>query len=653
MEEYEISALDLRFLVPELKAQLVGGRIQKIYQYGNEKRFLFGIYKKKSKMLYFDPKSIFVTKSKESAPQEPPSFCMFLRKHLMGKKILDIRQYEFDRIVEMETEDGKLVFELFPPGNLILVGGDGKITRPAEFQKWKKRKIEPGVPYRYPPKTTDPFELTHSDLMRMLRNTDKNLGAFCAVSLSFGPVYGDEVIARAGLDSDIKGSELNAEQAEKLFTAIQEIEGMGLNPVLYRGFAAPFPLETKRENYEKMPTFSDALESLITTAKIRIKEEMREESVLEEKKRLERIKEKQVQAKGKWKKKKKSSKEKGDLIYSHYQTVKSVIKGIQKACDMDIPWDKIKKEIKSGDIPEAEAVKEIREKDGIVVLEIEDKEIEIDFTKDVETNAARYYEKSKQARKKMGGAKEAAKETRMETKKLEEKLKEEETPEVKPKKTKKGKKKRRKKWFEKFKWFVSSEGFLVVAGRNAKQNEKLLKKKTEDDEWVFHADIPGAAFVVIKNEKDKKITEITMKEAAEFAAANSKAWARGLGTVDIFSVKRKQLSKPEGSLPKGAFVVSGERIWYRKLELKLSIGVKIMDGEAIVIAGPVMAVRKQTPYFITIQPGFKKAGELVREIKNKILMKAKPEEKYLIEKIKNSEFEKVIPAGMGEIVLYG
>ena len=288
------------------------------------------------------------------------------------------------------------------------------------------------------------------------------------------------------------------------------------------------------------------------------------------------------------------------------------------------------------------------------------KDVEIDIRKTVEENAARYFEDAKWARRKIEGVEEAKKEKEKEM----EKLPEEEINfrDIFPKErihaaeAREERKPARKKWYEKFRWFFSSDGFLVIAGRSAEQNEIVIKKHTEDNDMVFHADIPGAAFVVVKSQ-GMDIPDETMKEAAEFAAANSKAWSKGLGNVDVFCVKGSQVSKspPSGEhLQKGSFMIYGERIWYRDQELKLSIGIKIHREEeaAKVIAGPVMAVRKNSDYFVTIKPGFKKPLELARSIKNKILIKARPEDKFLIEKTPLEEIQNVIPAGMGEVFDY-
>jgi hypothetical protein len=163
--------------------------------------------------------------------------------------------------------------------------------------------------------------------------------------------------------------------------------------------------------------------------------------------------------------------------------------------------------------------------------------------------------------------------------------------------------------------------------------------------------------VVIQSD-GREVSMEAKREAAEAAAAYSKAWSKGLGTVDVFGVGPEQISKspPSGSyLPKGAFAVTGEREWYRDSEVKLAIGV-VLDrekGMVKVIAGPVLAMRKHSDYFITIKPGFKQSLELARSIENRLLMRASPEDKPLLEGLPLEELQKVIPSGVGDIVEYG
>jgi len=683
-QKKEISSLDLRFLVKELRAVLIDGMFRKIYQYGRAgtKQLFFEIFTpgKGAFWLYVDNSKLFLTKRKKAVPQEPPSFCMFLRKHLMGKKIIGLQQYGFDRIVELTTKDNIMIFELFPPGNVILCDRSHNIIMPLEIQRWKSRIIRAKEPYKYPPYVVNPFKLDFDEFRKSLMKSSKSLLAHFATGLGLGPMYAGEICKRAGIDGKMSAQGMGLEQALQLHKVIETIDRAKLKPMIYSNAVSPFPLQSySGKGGREAESLSDALDDFFSEQAIEAVEEEKKTVVEEQKEKIERIIEKQEEASDKWERIEKESREKAELIYNYYGTVEDVLNGIRKAKDMGLPWSEIKQRI--GQEIEGDVVKEIREGDGIVVIELSGQDVEIDIRQSVEENAAKYYEDAKWAKKKLSGTEEAMEnqEQKLEVAKKQAETEQASEPlfvktkdmipiyaqpepvqsaveaEPKPKPTK-------KLWYEKFKWFFSSDGLLVIAGRNAEQNEMVIKKHTDSNDLVFHADIPGAAFVVIKKIGEdlspldiEEIPNDTRKEAAEFAAANSKAWSKGLGAVDIFSVPANRVTKtpPSGQyLSKGSFMIEGEREWYRSMELKLCIGIKLDRemGTAHVISGPLMAVRKNSDYFVTIKPGFKKAMELARVIRNRILIKARPEDKYLIEKISMDDIQRVIPAGMGEVV---
>ena len=96
-----------------------------------------------------------------------------------------------------------------------------------------------------------------------------------------------------------------------------------------------------------------------------------------------------------------------------------------------------------------------------------------------------------------------------------------------------------KEWFERFKWFRTSEGFLAISGRSARQNEELMRKYLMPDDLVFHADIHGSPFTILH--KGRKAGEQSIIEAAQFTAAHSSAWKKGIA-VDVYSVLPYQVS---------------------------------------------------------------------------------------------------------------
>jgi predicted ribosome quality control (RQC) complex YloA/Tae2 family protein len=677
----EMTSLELRFLIREMRQALAGGIIRKIYQYGRagSRQFLFEVYvpQKEAYWLYVNSNKLFITKFKKPTPTEPPSFCMFLRKHILNKKIKSIRQYEFDRIVEIITDENVLIIELFSTGNVILCDSMYKIIMPLEFQKWKGREIKPKLPYKYPPKITNPFDVDFDMMRKGLSRSDKKLIGYLATFMGLGPEYAREACIRAGVEPEKPSQEIGLEEASKLHRALLSLDSEKPNPSVYTGFVAPFPLKIfDQEKPKAFQSLSEAFDDFFSEQQIELAKEEVVKEAKEEKERVERIVDQQKEATDKWERIIEDSREIGDRIYNFYPTVQSALEGIMKARNSGMSWEEIKQRVSGEQTPEAETIKEIREGDGIVVLDLGGKSVEIEINKTVEENAARYYEDAKWAKKKMSGLGEARgdfEEKLTEAEEREEKALGEDFKKLvfareKPEEAEEAREEEleaeaerpaerkplRRKWYEKFRWFFSSDGFLVVAGKSADQNELLLKKHADTQDIVYHADVPGAAFVVIKTQ-GLEVPDDTRREAAEFAAACSKAWSRGLGTVDIFSVPRERVSKspPSGEyLPKGSFMIHGERNWFRNLELKLAVGIKIdrEANQARVISGPVMPVRKNSDYMITMKPGLKKSLELARAIKNKILVKARPDDRYLIERLPLEELQVVVPSGMADIV---
>jgi predicted ribosome quality control (RQC) complex YloA/Tae2 family protein len=208
----------------------------------------------------------------------------------------------------------------------------------------------------------------------------------------------------------------------------------------------------------------------------------------------------------------------------------------------------------------------------------------------------------------------------------------------------KAEKRRKREWYEKFRWFISSDGFLVIGGRDAGTNEIIVKRHTDSDDGYFHADIMGAPHVVVKA-GGKKIPEATKKEAAVFAASFSNAWREGFSYADVYSVRPEQVSKeaPSGEfLGKGAFVIRGKREWFRKTGLNIALGIEEKEGSVRVISGPPAAVSKRTALFFRILQGEKEKSEVAK------LLRAAFEKKAGV-KISLDEIIAALPNGKSDI----
>lgn len=275
----------------------------------------------------------------------------------------------------------------------------------------------------------------------------------------------------------------------------------------------------------------------------------------------------------------------------------------------------------------------------------------IDLKKSVFENAKFYYEESKKARQKVEGARKALEGTLKKIGVLE---KEHEISKGK------GGLIRGKtvgfhtyRWYEKFRWFFSNNKFLVIGGRDATTNEILIKKYMEKNDIVFHADVHGAPFFIVKNPDGKEIPEETLNETAQAAASYSKAWASGLGSCDVYYVKPEQVSKtaPSGEyIAKGAFMIYGKKEWLRNVKLGIAVGFKVIDDNVEILAGPEDAIISNSDYYVKIGIGDEKSGEISKKIKELILKNAKREDVEKIKKIDIQEIQRVIPGGKGRII---
>ncbi|MDP3640087.1 MAG: NFACT RNA binding domain-containing protein [Nanoarchaeota archaeon] len=240
--------------------------------------------------------------------------------------------------------------------------------------------------------------------------------------------------------------------------------------------------------------------------------------------------------------------------------------------------------------------------------------IELDLTKSLEENAGHYFDLAKKAKKKLAGAEVAVAESK---KKLEKLLKEEKQfweEEEKKQQELRQRKERKREWYEKFHWFISSEGFLCVGGKDATSNELVIKKHTEKEDLVFHTDMAGSPFFVVKN--GQAAGEATRQEAAQAVAVYSRAWKLGHASADVFYVKPEQVSKeakPGEFLTKGSFMIYGKTTY---LHPKLEGAIGLVDRR--IIGGPLAAVQHQTKSFIVVIQGKEKKSDLAKKIKHQL-----------------------------------
>jgi predicted ribosome quality control (RQC) complex YloA/Tae2 family protein len=542
----EINSLEISFLVKKLKEDLVSSKIQKIKQI-DQNTFSLELYKqKKRKYLVISNRTLFLTDRNFESTQIT-NFFQILKKHLLNQIIKDIRQHEFDRIVEIETRDYLLIAELFGKGNLILINKpDRKIISALILRSWKDRSVLPKREYVYPPSRINPFKLNQPELEKYFGKKDAVV--VLAVDLGFGGELARDICYKSGIDEKSKRIDVS-----KLYKFLKRID-----------------LE-----FKELENVNEELEKEFEEDLKRVSEEKRVDT------KLVRIKRAQKEALKKWQEKEIQYRKIGKLLYERYEDVKKQLDSYKKK------------------------------------MTIDDIEIDLDPRKSVQKNAEIYFDKAKLAKRKIEGLLKVMKQ-----------LKKEKIVRVEGKERSE---ERKKEWYDNFRWIKSSDGFLIVGGKDAKTNEQLIRKHMKNSDLVFHTDITGSPFVLIKNPENKQIPEQTIKEAAEFCGSYSKAWKIGISAVDVYYIRPDQVKK-EGGLPTGSFMIYGKREWVRRIPIRVAIGIK--DNEFYF--GPENLVKKKVLKYVTIVPGNKPAYEIADEIRKK-----------LKSKIVKEKIVRIIPYGKG------
>jgi predicted ribosome quality control (RQC) complex YloA/Tae2 family protein len=349
----------------------------------------------------------------------------------------------------------------------------------------------------------------------------------------------------------------------------------------------------------------------------------------------------------------------GDTIYAHFNELQTFQDKLLNANMAGKDWNTLINEAlaakKTGSIPEV-YLESFDGRNLALNLCVDNLRFSINLRHSLFDNANEYYESGKRAKQKSAGAFAALVDSKKKLAKIERELREaEELKSLKPAEIMEALSKRKverenKEWYEKFRWFTSSDGFLVVAGKDTVSNEVLIKKYTAQEDAVFHAEISGAPFTVVKAE-GKTISEQTLHEAGEYAASFSRAWRENAGSVDVYWVKQDQLSKsgPSGeSVPHGAFAVVGKRNWMRSVPLKVAVGI-IVNEETCFVGGPIDAVKAKTKTYVVLAPGDSTGKELLQQILKSLMLKLPKEQREKTGKTSIEQIREFVPYTKGTI----
>ena len=661
-----MTSFDICALTPELDRLIKGYRIDNIYQV-NPTTLLLKLRRPSQPPLHLiieAGRRLHLTSYALKRPQKPPTFCMALRKHLRNGKVKGIHQHEFERIVTMEVSkkegDFQLISELFGEGNIILVNPENKILQALAYRRMRDRNVLRGEVFQHAPSSgRNPLKQNRQDFGEI-----KGLGQLEVVRsltkfLSIGGFYAEEILLRAQVDKNVSCDSLTEEEINKIFEQLHQILSIiktgNVEPRILINEegewidVTPLPLKKYAHFDQKMyETLNEALDEYYT--EMAVKEGVVEvaKGVERELARQQRILQRQRKALEDLKGQIERNKGIGDVIYMHFNDLIFLLKKIMDEKRDGKPWERIISSIEEG--KEAGRVPDtyfhsIEPRRLILNVSVENSIFPLNLRRSVQANATKYYTRAKKAKKKLEGAEKALRVTETKIEELRQRI-------GRVKETRKPLSKRRKKaWYEKFRWFHSSDGFLVIGGKDATTNEILVKRHMEPHDIVFHADILGAPFVFIKT-GGKTPPEQTIRESAQLAASYSRAWREMLGAVNVYWVTPEQVSKspPSGQyLKKGAFMIHGSKNYVRGVPLRVAIGIKMKEEVVMIIGGPVEAIAHQTNVCVEVIPGEQTSSRLAKQIRQLLAERAPKTFKKRILETSLEEIQSFIPLGRGMI----
>ncbi|KAJ9582431.1 hypothetical protein L9F63_003229 [Diploptera punctata] len=606
------STLDLVCSITELQ-KLIGMRVAQVYD-ADHKTYLIKLQRTEEKCVLLIESGIRLHTTSFEWPKNiaPSGFSMKMRKHLRNKRLESLKQLGMDRIVDLQFGTGEaayhVILELYDRGNIVLTDCNMiilNILRP--HSEGEERRF--AVREKYPLETAREREgLPSVDKLRdilLAAKDGESLKKVLIPHLEYGPALIDHALLKAGYKPNCKiGKDFNInEDLLKLIDAFHEAEHImdqslkqpSKGYIMQKKQKRPLqdggeedfysseefhPMIFLQHNDVPVKEFSsfdtavDEFFSTLESQKIDMKALHQEKEAV---KKLANVRKDHEHRLENLARTQEEDKKKAELISRNQQLVENAILATRSALANQLPWPDIHNLIKEaqakGD-PVASSIKGLKleinhitmlladpyardtdSSEDSEVMELKPTLIDIDLDCTAFANARKYYDKKKNAAKK-------------EIKTIESQGKALKSAERKTKQTLKEvkaitsiNKARKFYWFEKFFWFVSSENYLVIGGRDQQQNELIVKRYMKPGDIYVHADIQGASSIVIKNPSGQPVPPKTLNEAGSMAVSYSVAWDAKVVT-SAWWVQSDQVSKtaPTGEyLTTGSFMVRGKK----------------------------------------------------------------------------------------------
>ncbi len=567
----ELSGIDVLPLVREIDERLRGMYVNNVFSIGSNQIVRFRHPGGGDSWLVVSPRLGVWVSAKVAERSDTTEFTSKLRAEVERSRFVAAIQMDLDRIFDITLGEGEylrhLIVELMPPGNIVVTGVEGKIRLILREVKSAKRRLLKGGIYQPPPQGRASPAAVTPEAVREALDREKTLGAAIGRHFALPRKYVKEVLGRLGLpESTASGGVL--ERAADIADTIGEI--------VMTARDAPWPCVAETDEGEEL---------FVVTPK---------GSVV--KRRAGSI-----------------SELCDDLLLPAVVGEASArpTPEEEKRKEMEVTIRRLGEQ-ERGLMEKADRLRQLAEKAGSSPTLSEALVLLGDAREGGRRAARAPASKEAVASTLFGWAKEAEKkagEARGAADALSRKAFPKETSR---KKQTKELKKRGGEWYEKFRWFFSTGGKLAIGGRDAQSNALLIKRHLEEGDTVYHADLFGSPFFVLKKGAEQTPDEIL--ELAQATVAFSSAWKTGLGSADAYWVVKDQIgtAAPSGEfMAKGSFMIKGKKNSVAHNLVALAVGI---DKEGRIVSGPEAAVAASANSYVVLVPHREKASETAKKV---------------------------------------
>jgi len=627
-----LSGIELRYLVNDINKKIDGYYVSNIYGITKDSLlFKFHHPEKSDVLLMLSTFGIWVTKVKIE-PIEPNKLLRHLRNNLLRFKLKEVKQIGTERIVYLTLsyfeKEFVIVVELFSDGNIIICNNEMKILALSHSINVRHRQLRVGSQYVQPPlDNLDILNMTEKDF-EPIRSTSIAVAKWIGKTLGLPRKYIEEITRLAKVESKKKGEDVSNEEIKRLFDSATQIVNNVVSgkhdPEIVRNDEMYVnPISLGGENSEKIASFMDGLDTVFTESIVTKGKTIQSSSFTKKISELETRLGEQTKAI-------KTVTEKSEKIAI---VANSLFEGVSQGISA-MDDSKITALLKKNN---SEIVKE----KGITYLKVEDEKIKIDLNSSLPTTASALFNESKKQKAAIGSIEKLLKKTENELEKVVKKgesAKQVNVTQI-----------RKKNWFERYRWFYTTDGVLAIGGRDSSSNSAIIRKHLQKNDKVFHAEMSGSPFFLLKG--DDAATPASLTEVAHATVCFSKVWKEAFYGSSAYWVNTDQVKKgaPSGqSMAKGSFMIEGQRNFVKISSLKMCVAIIKHEESYLLTCGPP-SLKNTAICYAMIEP----TGQDMPDVAKRIRYEFLSSNEEIAKPFSIDDFVRVLPAGTCKITESG